>query len=209
MKNKIIGYLLLLPAVAAIGFTACKKFLNPTLQGVYSADQLNNKKGVNGMLINAYATLDGPSGTFHTGASNWAWGSITAGDAYKGTEITDGTDITPIMRFELGPNRKRGRQQPRRSSRYRIHYDSREAATGRCLSTPCVKQSAEDRKGAKLFPSKTLVAGQGVLYPSPWFHAHSATNRFSAKGHSRSIHCALQKKPASLAILRGSVRPYL
>jgi hypothetical protein len=92
--------------------------------------------------------------------------------------------VSLIFHFELGPNRKRGRQQPRRSSRYRIHYDSREAAAGRCLSTPCVKQFAEDRKGLKLFPSKTLVAGQGVLYPKPGFHAHSATNRFSAKGHS-------------------------
>jgi starch-binding outer membrane protein, SusD/RagB family len=104
MKNKKIVYLSFLMIVAVISFTACKKFLNPSLKGVYSSDQLNNKKGVQGMLINAYATLDGPAGTFHTGASNWAWGSITGGDAYKGTEITDGTDITPIMRFELGPN---------------------------------------------------------------------------------------------------------
>jgi starch-binding outer membrane protein, SusD/RagB family len=102
MKNIKLSYIVIL--LISVGtITACKKFLSPPLKGVYSEDQLNNKKGLQGMLINAYATLDGPSGTFHTGASNWAWGSITGGDAYKGTEISDGTDITPIMRFELGP----------------------------------------------------------------------------------------------------------
>ena len=86
-----------------VSVSACQKFLSPPLKGVYSETQLNTKKGVFGMLINAYATLDGTPGSWHTGASNWAWGSITGGDAYKGTEPKDGTDITPIMRFELGP----------------------------------------------------------------------------------------------------------
>jgi starch-binding outer membrane protein, SusD/RagB family len=103
MKNKKIVYLTLL-IIAVAGITACKKFLSPPLKGVYDEAQLGNKKGVDGMLINAYATLDGPEGTISTGASNWEWGSMAGADAYKGTEFTDRVDDNPIMRFELSPS---------------------------------------------------------------------------------------------------------
>lgn len=100
MKNKKIIYAAILIMVAA-GFVACKKLLNPPLKGVYDEAQLGNKKGVNGLLINAYATLDGREGAISEGASNWEWGSMAGGDAYKGTEFADRTDDNPIMRFEL------------------------------------------------------------------------------------------------------------
>lgn len=100
MKNKKIIYLTVL-VILVTGAIACKKFLNPSLKGVYDESQLASKKGVNGLLINAYATLDGPEGSISGGASNWEWGSITGGDAYKGTELADRTDDNPVMRFEL------------------------------------------------------------------------------------------------------------
>lgn len=100
MKSKNIIYLSLL-VVTAGSITACKKFLNPPLKGVYDESQLASKKGVNGLLINAYATLDGPEGSISGGASNWEWGSMAGGDAYKGTELADRTDDNPLMRFEL------------------------------------------------------------------------------------------------------------
>lgn len=94
---------LLVVIVAVTAFVACKKFLNPPLKGVYDESQLANKKGVNGLLVNAYATLDGREGAISEGASNWEWGSICGGDAYKGTELADRTDDNPVMRFELTP----------------------------------------------------------------------------------------------------------
>ena len=100
MKSKKIIYLAIL-IIGAAGITACKKLLNPPLKGVYDQSQLINKKGVNGLLINAYATLDGREGSISEGASNWEWGSMAGGDAYKGTEFTDRVDDNPIMRFEL------------------------------------------------------------------------------------------------------------
>lgn len=101
MKNKVIIFLFI-PTAAVLLFFACREsFLEPNPQGIYSEDQLSNRIGLNGMLINAYATLDGPEGTLSTGASNWEWGSIAGGDAYKGTEISDRVDDNPIMRFEL------------------------------------------------------------------------------------------------------------
>lgn len=85
---------------------SCKEeFLNQPPQGVYDGASLNNKKGISGMLINAYATLDGQSGTWYAGASNWLWGSVRGGDAYKGSEPSDQVDGNPVMRFtELGTN---------------------------------------------------------------------------------------------------------
>ena len=102
MKVRNIIYLILI--IGAIsGIAACKKFLNPPLKGVYDLNQLTNKKGINGLLVNAYATLDGREGALSEGASNWEWGSMAGGDAYKGTEFTDRVDDNPIMRFELTP----------------------------------------------------------------------------------------------------------
>ena len=85
-------------------YSCKKKFLELSPQGVYDLVSLTNKKGVDGMLINAYATLDGRQDQQNGGASNWLWGSIRGGDAYKGTEPTDMVDANPVMRFELLPS---------------------------------------------------------------------------------------------------------
>jgi len=91
-------------ALTFIIYGCKKKFLEKTPEGVYDLLSLTNKRGVDGMLINAYATLDGREGQQHGGASNWLWGSIRGGDAYKGTEPTDQVDGNPVMRFEVLPS---------------------------------------------------------------------------------------------------------
>lgn len=96
-NNKLIFSLL----AGSILFASCKdSFLEQLPQGVYDEASLSNKKGVNGMLINAYATLDGNEATWYAGASNWVWGSILGGESYKGSEPNDQLDINPVMRFE-------------------------------------------------------------------------------------------------------------
>lgn len=106
MKHKLI--ILLLAAMGSLGMflNSCSEdFLDQPPQGVYDSLSLANKKGLEGLLINAYATLDGPTETWYAGASNWLWGSIQGGDAYKGSEPSDQVDINPVMRFtELQPN---------------------------------------------------------------------------------------------------------
>ncbi len=104
MKNRILSFSLLIASGVMINYSCKEEFLNPPPQGVYSEAQLTNKVGVNGMLISAYATLDGPPAQQDAGASNWTWGSIRGGDAYKGTEPSDRTDQNPIMRFETLPS---------------------------------------------------------------------------------------------------------
>ncbi|MEO6550307.1 MAG: RagB/SusD family nutrient uptake outer membrane protein [Ferruginibacter sp.] len=102
MKKSIKIILSAITLATVIG--SCKnEFLDKLPQGVYDQASLTNKKGIDGMLINAYATLDGIQDQQNGGASNWLWGSIRGGDAYKGTEFTDMIDANPIMRFELLP----------------------------------------------------------------------------------------------------------
>lgn len=89
------------------GFIACKKtFLNGKPQGVYSETDLLNQKGVEGLLINAYAGLDGNSNTalggigLSVGASNWLYGSIAGGEAYKGgLSFSDQSEANAVMQW--------------------------------------------------------------------------------------------------------------
>src|SRR4030095_9463622 len=105
MKNKLIIFFLTLIATSAIVSISCKKsFLDRPPQGVYSENQLANKKGINGMLISAYATLDGRQGSWYEGGSNWVWGSVMGADALKGSERTDQVDVNPVMKYDLSPD---------------------------------------------------------------------------------------------------------
>ncbi|HTE13258.1 MAG TPA: hypothetical protein VK645_19900, partial [Chitinophagaceae bacterium] len=103
MKKKVLIFISVV-TLTAIVYSCNKKFLELPPQGAYDLASLSNKKGLDGMLINAYATLDGIQDQQNGGASNWLWGSIRGGDAYKGTEFTDMIDANPVMRFEIGPN---------------------------------------------------------------------------------------------------------
>ncbi|QNF31469.1 RagB/SusD family nutrient uptake outer membrane protein [Adhaeribacter swui] len=80
---------------------ACKdEFLELDPVGVYTLQSLTNKKGVEGMLIAAYAALDGRPETQTTGSTNWVWGSVAADDANKGTEPSDFNSINPVELYQ-------------------------------------------------------------------------------------------------------------
>ncbi|RZK63678.1 MAG: RagB/SusD family nutrient uptake outer membrane protein, partial [Pedobacter sp.] len=104
MKTRILT-LLIMATASSVTLNSCKEdFLTLPPQGVYDLGSLSNKKGVDGMLINAYATLDGQESTQNGGASNWLWGSIRGGDAYKGTEPSDMNDANPVQNFTILPS---------------------------------------------------------------------------------------------------------
>src|SRR5712675_2973590 len=102
MKYKII---FLNVFIAGIGLFSCNKNkLNQPALGLLDNAALANKSGVGGLLIGAYALLDGvsvdidyPAGqdgigdytTGSTGASNWIYGSVCGSEAYKGSELKD------------------------------------------------------------------------------------------------------------------------
>lgn len=100
MKTKL-SVLLAIAFSLIVGLSCKRSFLDQLPQGVYDEASLTNKRGVNGMLINTYATLDGQEGTWYAGASNWVWGSVLGADAYKGSERTDQADVNPIMGYEV------------------------------------------------------------------------------------------------------------
>ncbi|PWK80517.1 putative outer membrane starch-binding protein [Mucilaginibacter oryzae] len=83
---------------------ACRKdMLNrPILQSL-SPEIVANKTGVESLLIGAYSLLDGVGGIgggINAAGSNWLFGSVAAGDAYKGSEPSDGgNDALPVGNF--------------------------------------------------------------------------------------------------------------
>ena len=82
------------------GMYACSdSFLEIAPTGTLAKDQLTTTAGLEGSLIAAYAQLSALSQT-HSGPSNWLIGSIRGGDANKGTDPGDGTEMIPIQRFE-------------------------------------------------------------------------------------------------------------
>lgn len=107
MKNKISKILLV--AVVSVALYACKKiFLNAQPQGVLSEATLANEKGINKLLLAAYAILDGHDdalglgGEWGTSGSNFNYGSIGGGEANKGSDPGDqGPNIASVMRHEV------------------------------------------------------------------------------------------------------------
>jgi len=94
----------LLPILSLVLPACSKNFLNQPPQGAYSQQSLQNEKGINGLLINAYADLKGNAQIDGLGESdasdNWIYGSILGGDAYKGgVSFGDQSEINPIMQY--------------------------------------------------------------------------------------------------------------
>ena len=106
MKKILSQYRLLVGAtslVLALGVTyACSDFLDTPPQGTLDETALVTKGGVEGALVAAYRMLDCTNsvGAWGCAASNWAFGSITSDDAYKGSEATDQPGATQIELYD-------------------------------------------------------------------------------------------------------------
>src|SRR4051812_38800371 len=110
-KNK---FQLLVFGLALISGTlilqACKKsFLDAQPYGQYSTDLIKNKKGLEGLLVGAYAVIDGQgvSGdSWETSAVNWATAGVAADDAYKGTDANDQPQMTEVEQYKSQPTNR-------------------------------------------------------------------------------------------------------
>ena len=122
---------------------ACKKnFLNQAPLGVISPSTLGNAAGVNSLLIGAYSLLDGVGGNgggIDGAASNWLFGGVAAGDAYKGSQPSDGgADALPVGNYTyIAAN-------PYITSRYDILF----AGIGRCNDVLTTIPLAKDMTAA-------------------------------------------------------------
>jgi hypothetical protein len=106
--KKIGKYILLslsLP-IAGVMIYSCSKYLNKPPTGSLGPVNLASKAGVDGILIGAYAMLDGVAGgnayngvgytSWETTTTNWTFGGIASDDAYKGSNTTDQPNAAPI-----------------------------------------------------------------------------------------------------------------
>jgi starch-binding outer membrane protein, SusD/RagB family len=111
MKNKFSKSLLALVVITTT-FYACKKsFLEIKPQGALDQATLSSEKGINKVLISAYAMLDGVDnglgigGQWGSGASNFVFGSMAGGEANKGSSPGDqGPNMLNCIRHEYAPN---------------------------------------------------------------------------------------------------------
>lgn len=109
MKN--IKIKILLAFLVALAFYACKKsFLEIKPNGVLDEPTLTTEKGVNRILLSAYAVLDaadqglGLSGQWGSSGSNFVFGSMAGGEANRGSTPNDqGPNMTNCLRHEFAP----------------------------------------------------------------------------------------------------------
>jgi hypothetical protein len=110
--RNFIKKIVCLLAVVILLYECNKGKLNQPALGVLNQSQLANKTGVEGLLIGAYALLDGQSydnqpggiGNWASAASNWIYGSICGSEAHPGSYFNDPANsaLIPIETFNIG-----------------------------------------------------------------------------------------------------------
>jgi len=103
MKNKFrIGVIGSVMAAILLLYSCQDSFLVVPVTGQLDSKLLAGKLGLDAALISAYSQING-RGNRMASPSNWVWGSIRGGDANKGTDPGDFSDINPIQRYEALP----------------------------------------------------------------------------------------------------------
>jgi len=100
MKNKYLIFFFILAGIVIIG--SCKEdFLTVKPAGALDQNILATPTGIEGLLIGAYACLDGQGGPGGWGSAttNWVYGSIRGLESNKGTDAGDQPSINPLQTF--------------------------------------------------------------------------------------------------------------
>lgn len=93
--------MVIIAGVMTVFFSCKDSFLDKPATGAVSEELLTSTKGLEGVLIGVYGQINGKgAGGRMASPSNWVWGSIRGGDANKGTDPGDYSDINPIQRYE-------------------------------------------------------------------------------------------------------------
>ncbi len=99
--TRLISLTLLIVMMSTV---ACKdSFLEVAPTGSLSETELSSQAGLEGALIASYSMLLGRNG-FYSDASNWFWGSVLGGDANKGTNAGDQSQVNEIQAFAAQTN---------------------------------------------------------------------------------------------------------
>ncbi|MBN8578239.1 MAG: RagB/SusD family nutrient uptake outer membrane protein [Cytophagales bacterium] len=86
----------------AIVYSCNDSFLDVPATGALDINLLATGPGMEAALISAYSQVNGRANRMAS-ATNWVWGSIRGGDANKGTDPGDFSDINPIQLYEPIP----------------------------------------------------------------------------------------------------------
>ncbi len=90
--------------MVTVGVTACKdEFLEVAPTTSLSSAELSTAAGLDGSVIGAYSMLLGRGG-FYSDATNWFWGSVLGGDANKGTDPGDQSQVNEILTYNAQTN---------------------------------------------------------------------------------------------------------
>ncbi|RFZ81090.1 RagB/SusD family nutrient uptake outer membrane protein [Mucilaginibacter terrenus] len=134
--------LIIIGSVATLAFSmSCKKFLDKTPTNTLNSTVLANKAGVDGLLIGAYALVDGsyngqPGATWSTGTDNWIYGSVAADDAHKGSTPGDQPDAAAIE--SRTPTATNGYLDPK----WRVMFNGVQRANDVLREIPLVKDGS-------------------------------------------------------------------
>jgi tetratricopeptide (TPR) repeat protein len=160
--RKNIAKILAVPIIMILVVVSCgKDFLETQPYGSVNNELLaTSAKGANALLIAAYSNLDGFSGwdngsPWGGAASNWTFGSVVGGDAYKGSEAGDQPDITPLERGNVDAN------NPYLDGKWRNYYDGISRVNGAIKAFSALKEISASEKTTRLAEARFLRA---------WFH---------------------------------------
>jgi len=158
MKNNFVQRFAAFALLIVVIISCSKEFLDTKPYGSVNNELLaTSAKGANALLIAAYSNLDGFSGwdngtPWGGAASNWSFGSIAGGDAYKGSEAGDQPDITPLEIHKVDAN------NPYLEAKWRNYYDGISRVNGAIKAFNSLKQISASEKTIRLSEAKFLRA---------------------------------------------------
>ncbi len=161
MRKNIMRLLAGSLVLVVLAVSCGKDFLETSPYGSVNNQLLaTSAKGANALLIAAYSNMDGFSGwdngtPWGGAASNWTFGSVCGGDAYKGSEAGDQPDITPLEVGSVNAN------NPYMEGKWRNYYDGISRVNQAITAFTNLTAITEDEKKTRLAEAKFLRA---------WFH---------------------------------------
>jgi starch-binding outer membrane protein, SusD/RagB family len=102
MKKLQISRLLIVFFTVMVIPSCNEEFLEVKPNGSLSEHVLANKEGLETVLIGAYSMLDGVSANgfgWEAATSNWLYGSVLAGEANKGSDAGDASDMNSMINY--------------------------------------------------------------------------------------------------------------